>query len=67
MYRHAICDKNGNVINVILWDGVAPWKPRDPSHAVIRHDECDVGDLYQSETNSFIKSQFRTDKKLKGV
>jgi hypothetical protein len=55
MYRHAIVDKNNKVINVVLWDGESQWKPRDPSHQVIRHDNCDMGDIYDPINKVFIK------------
>ncbi len=27
--RYAVIDQGGNVINIILWDGVAEWSPPD--------------------------------------
>ena len=60
-FRHAVCDKNGKVVNVVIWDGESPWKPNDPTHYVVRHDKCDIGDQHNKEirdgkqTHSFIK------------
>lgn len=27
VFRYAIVDKDGNVVNVSLWDGKTPWQP----------------------------------------
>lgn len=34
VYRYAIVDKDGNVTNVTLWDGVTPWQPGEGLEAV---------------------------------
>lgn len=64
MLRHAVCDKDGNVVNVVLWDGISKWSPRDITHYVVRHDECSVGDKIEKESNKITKYHDRTDRVL---
>jgi hypothetical protein len=49
--RHAVCDKDGRVVNVVLWDGVSPWHPHDPTHYVVQHDEADITDQHYVDIN----------------
>lgn len=51
--RHAIVDKENKVVNVVIWEG-ASWLP-PKGHYVVRHDKCDIGDIYDPTTNSFKK------------
>ncbi len=44
MLRHAVCDQDGRVVNVVIWDGETPWYPHDQTHYVVRHDKCDIND-----------------------
>lgn len=44
--RHAVCDKDGRVVNVVLWDGETPWHPHDPTHYLVQHDEADITDQH---------------------
>ncbi len=46
MLRHAVCDQDGRVINVVIWDGESNWFPHDPTHYVVEHDECDIHDQH---------------------
>lgn len=53
--RHAVVDRITKVVkNVIVWDGVSKWSP-PAGHDVVRHDKCDIGDIYNPSTNSFNK------------
>lgn len=60
MKRHAVINKDNNVINVIVWDGITPL--RFPSDwTVIQFDECDIGDTYDHINNKIIRAD-RTGK-----
>jgi hypothetical protein len=53
--RHAVVNKETKkVANVIIWDGVSQWSP-PAGHDLIRHDKCDIGDIYDATKNSFSK------------
>lgn len=54
MKRHAVIDQDGNVVNVIIWDGVCKWKPPE-GHIVVQHDLVDSGDVYNFSTRRFTK------------
>lgn len=51
--RHAIVNKDGQVINVIIWEGAEFLPPRN--HYVIRDDFVDIGDSYDFNKKIFIK------------
>lgn len=51
--RHAIVNKDNVVVNVVIWSG-AEWLP-PRNHYIVRHDQCDIGDIYDASTNSFKK------------
>lgn len=53
MSRHAIIDRQGNVVNIIEWEG-AEWLP-PRNHYVIQSDTADVGDQYNFITKQFTK------------
>jgi len=53
MARHAICDKTGKVVNVIIWDGAEFLPPRD--HYVIQDDSVNVGDTYDFKSKKFFR------------
>lgn len=53
MARHAICDKNGLVVNVIIWDG-AEFVPAR-GYYVIQNDTVEVDDVYDFANKVFIK------------
>jgi len=60
MLRHAIVNKNNEVVNVILWDGINDWSP--PQDHIAIHDKtelCNIGDLYDSTSKKFIKPDLR--------
>lgn len=57
MYRHGIVDKDGRVVNVIVWDGVTEWQP-PKDHTVIRHDEIDMHDHWCHEKKEITKHKF---------
>lgn len=52
--RHALVNQENKVVNVIIWEG-AQWLPPH-NHYVVRCDQCDIGDTYNPETNTFIKN-----------
>lgn len=52
--RHAIINKKGQVVNVVIWEGHEWLPPRD--HWVVRADNCDIGDLYDFEKDQFFKA-----------
>lgn len=57
MNRHAIVNKDNKVVNVVIWDG-KPWLP--PADHMVVHcpdGRCDIGDIYDPQTNSFKKPQ----------
>jgi len=58
--RHAIVDKAGEVVNVVIWEGAEWMPPRD--HYVVRDDGCDVGDLYNFDKGTFTKHYDRVKK-----
>lgn len=51
--RHAIVNKDGKVVNVIIWEGSEFLPPRD--HYVIQSDVADIGDSYDFDNKSFSK------------
>lgn len=61
MARFGIIDKEGNVVNVIIWDG-AEWLP-PKNHYVVQLDNIDVNDFYDLKTGILTK---RYDQYLQG-
>ncbi len=53
MARHGIVNKEGKVVNVVLWDG-APWQP-PADHYVLAHEKVDIGDHYDLATGKLTK------------
>lgn len=54
MSRFAVIENDSNiVVNIIVWEG-AEWLP-PRNHKVIRSDEANIGDIYNEETNKFLK------------
>lgn len=53
MTRHAVIDQNGNVVNVIEWDGAEFLPPRN--HLVVQSEICDIGDTYEDRAEVFTK------------
>ena len=51
--RHAIVDQNNVVVNVVIWNG-AEWLP-PRGHLVVQNDTVGIGDIYDPETNTFIR------------
>lgn len=52
MNRHAII-ADGQVLNVILWDGVATWSP-PPGTALVAlqpDERCEIGDEYDANAS----------------
>lgn len=53
--RHAVIDKNTNIVkNVIQWSG-APWTPPEGTYTVA-NEKVNIGDIYDQSTNSFKRS-----------
>lgn len=53
MARHAVINKDGRVVNVIIWDGAEFLAPRD--HYVVQSDLADIGDSYDFKSLAFTK------------
>ena len=51
--KHAIVDKSGLVVNIILWEGSEWLPPRD--HYVIQDDNVNIGDIYDFNKKTFSK------------
>ena len=61
MYRHAVIDrKTGQVVNVIMYDGVSQWAPPQ-GHHLHKSEECDIGDTFDFEKNVIVRAD-RTSK-----
>ncbi len=54
MDRHALVNKEGLVVNVIIWQG-AEWLP-PTDHYVIQSDSANINDVYNFETNVFVRT-----------
>jgi hypothetical protein len=53
MTRHAIIDSEGNVRNVVIWEGKEWLPPRN--HLVVASEICDIGDVYNDDEKTFLK------------
>lgn len=42
MKRHAVIDSEGNVVNVVLWDGASMWRPPE-GHTLVEVEETPCG------------------------
>lgn len=40
--RYAVIDAQGNVVNMIRWDGISPWRPREGHQAINASNEPDA-------------------------
>jgi len=56
MYRYAVINADNIVVNVIIWDGETKWSP-PAGHYVVRHDQCDIGHIYDPDSNTFAYPQ----------
>lgn len=54
MSRHAII-KDNKVINVVIWEGQEWTPPRDHMVVHCADGRCDIGDIYNEQTNTFSK------------
>lgn len=55
MTRHAIVNnETKKVVNVVIWEG-AEWLP-PRNHLVIQNDQADIGDDYDSTSDTFSKN-----------
>ena len=54
MYRYAVCDKNGKVVNVIKWDGETRFSLPEGLQP-IRGDTANIGDTYDFDKKEFVK------------
>ena len=61
MSRHAIVNKNNEVVNVVIWDG-AEWLP-PRNHLVVHCGDwaCNIGDIYLPSENSFWRPKVESD------
>ncbi len=53
MARYSVI-KEGKVVNVVEWDGVAPWHPGE-GYTLVRSDICDKDDIYDEKDATFTK------------
>lgn len=45
---YAVVDKDGNIVNTVLWDGEADWQPGDGLVAVhCGENRCSIGGRYE--------------------
>lgn len=56
MGRYAVLDKDGVVVNVVVWDGVTPWNPPD-GHTVQEDVDvvADMKDVWAEKHSKFMK------------
>lgn len=47
--RHALVDRDGQVVNIICWNGDEWLPPKD--HYVVRSKNAHIGDYYDIENN----------------
>lgn len=60
MHRHGIVNKDGKVVNVVIWDGINDWRPQE-GHIAIRHDEINIDDKWDHEKKELVKRHFCVD------
>jgi hypothetical protein len=53
MTRHALVNKEGKVVNVIVWEG-HPFVPPQ-NHMIVNSEVCDMGVTYDDRTETFTK------------
>jgi hypothetical protein len=58
MARHGIVNKDGVVVNVVIWEGAEWLPPRD--HYVVQHDQIDIGDSYDTDKQVLTKADRTT-------
>lgn len=60
MSRYAVVDPEGNVVNVVLWDGKSKWSPPE-GHSIIQHEQAGPGGRFvkrgQSDDWDYIPPQ----------
>ena len=54
MDRYAVINQQGEVKNVIVWDGIAEYLP-PLNHMLIYSPICEMGDTYDAINEVFIK------------
>lgn len=54
MERYAVIDPNNKVVNVIIWDGLADWKPPE-GHRVEKNNYVAIGDVWIPEMNDYVR------------
>ncbi len=54
MDRYAVLNKENVVVNVIVWDGIANWKPPE-GHRVVRNEDCSRGDIWDEQLNDYLR------------
>lgn len=56
MLRHGVVNKEGKVVNVIIWDGVTKFNPPD-DHVLIRNDEVNINYMWDHEQQVLFKPE----------
>ncbi len=55
MDRHAVINQaTGEVIGIIIWDGITKWSPPE-GHRVVQHEDCARGDIWIESLNDFVR------------
>lgn len=54
MARYVVVDKEGKVINVIIWDGIAKWSPPDGcTLALDENQDININDVWDENLKKF--------------
>lgn len=56
MKRYAVINEKNEVINVIKWDGISPYRYPLANCTLKYFEECDIGDRFDPETNTIIRT-----------
>lgn len=54
--RYAIVNDNGDVENVIVWDGKSRYEPPAKTQLIVASDSAGPGDKYDHNTGTFIRA-----------
>lgn len=50
MLRHAVINKEGKVVNVVIWDGKTKWQAPEGC-ITVQNDQVNIGDDYDFQKN----------------
>lgn len=63
MKRYVIINSQNVVVNTTLWDEISAWQPPSGFQA-IQNDFAEKGDMYNPETQDFIKPILETSEEI---